>query len=120
MKTIIFSSILLFSVFGSAKDSVKTYELKKGLIVGVLDFSKGYSYSNVAKQGDLLLARDTHFKSMIVSEVHENTFGIHFTYEENDQIKGTAAFIAFVKEALKGAGPNYEGHHVGNDAIVLK
>lgn len=103
-----------------AKDSAKTYELKKGLIVGVLDFAKGYSFSNVAKQGEILVAKDSHFKSVIVSEIHSETWGIHFIYEENPQISGTAQFIAFVKEALKGAGPNYEGHHVGNDTVLLK
>ena len=120
MKAAVLFSILFLAVTSFAKDLAKTYELKKGLIVGVLDFSKGYSYSNVAKQGDLLLIKDSHFKSMIVSEIHENTFGIHFIDEENDQIKGTAAFVAFVKETIKGAGPNYEGHHIGNDAVILK
>ena len=77
MKVFILSSILFLSLFCIAKDSAKTYELKKGLIVGVLDFAKGYSYSNVATQGDILLSKDSHFKSMIVSEIHSETFGHH-------------------------------------------
>jgi len=92
----------------------------KKLIVGVFDFSSKATASKVAEVAEKLKQLDNHFESIIVAEIHANTYGVYFTYRSNEKINTPQKLTDALNDVLKEKGNLVEGHHISNSSIIVK
>lgn len=111
-----FSLIALVSVSTFAADK----SLQKNLIVGVFDFSSATPSAKVADAAEKLKKSDSNFSSIIVAEIHKDTYGIYFTYRSNKKIDTPDKLTEMVKPLFADFGEHYEGQHISNSTITVK
>lgn len=94
--------------------------LQKNLIVGVFDFSAATPAAKVAEAAEKLKKSDSNFSSIIVAEIHKDTYGIYFTYQSNKKIDTPDKLTEMAKPLFADFGEHYEGQHISNSTIKVK
>ena len=94
--------------------------LQKDLIVGVFDFSSTTPATKVAEAAEKLKKSDSNFSSIIVAEIHKDTFGIYFTYRSNKKVDTPDKLTEMAKPLFADFKEHYEGQHISNSTITVK
>lgn len=110
----VFITLVSFSTFAAEKS------LQKSIIVGVFDFSSATPATKVAEAAEKLKKSDSNFSSIIVAEIHKDTYGIYFIYRSNKNIDTPDKLTEMAKPLFADFKEHYEGQHISNSTITVK